>query len=148
VEVAVEIKFTPSSLVMPGMSNSVEEKATVLRSSPEGGEYRAVVVGKVTTPQPQGPFIVQKGGKAGTPIEFANPYHWAQTFYFHTMNKDYSVNLSSQKLEPRKAISLQVSFACDKPSGSRLIVTCEPEGTAAGVPVATQQWVFLLTGAV
>ena len=58
IEVSVNITYEPSTLG--------EQRALLIVSSPEGGEYKCVLFGTSTFPQPKGPF--EFGAGKGTPI--------------------------------------------------------------------------------
>lgn len=127
-EVSVDIRFSPSS--------QTECRALLSLSSPEGGEYRALLVGFAQAPQPQGPIVIQTGKQGST--DFRNPFHEAVEFKFQVDNSNFSVGSAPvQKLEPQKVVPITVNFKGDKPMGSRLIVTCA---------MVTTPWIFFLKG--
>eukprot|EP00397_Hematodinium_sp_SG-2012_P000030 GEMP01000030.1.p1 GENE.GEMP01000030.1~~GEMP01000030.1.p1 ORF type:complete len:4608 (+),score=1069.56 GEMP01000030.1:10-13833(+) len=128
VEVSIGIRFAPSQ--------QAECRALLCLSSPEGGEFRALLVGYAQAPQPQGPVVIQTG-KQGT-TNFRNPFHEAVEFFFRVDNSNFSVGSPPvQKLDPQKVVQINVNFKGDKPMGSRLIVTCD---------LVTTPWIFFLKG--
>lgn len=71
-EVALEVTFEPSRLG--------EQRATLIVSSPIGGEYTFPLVGTCTPPKPQGPYIIKAG--ATSAINFRNVFSNTTTFLF------------------------------------------------------------------
>jgi len=130
-EVKVEIKFTPSQMS--------EQKAILALSSPEAGEYKAMVIGFCQAPLAQGPIIINN--KKPENIEFRNPFHTAEDFSFQVGNPDEFVLKVPQKskIDPLKSLSVGIEFKGTTPSGSRLVVTSDKLQTP---------WVYFLKGTV
>jgi len=129
-EVGVDIRFTPSNLN--------EVRALLVLSSPDGGEYKALLVGYAQPPQPQGPVVVQ--ASKGSPIEFRNPFDEPTEFTFQLDNPCFTANLRSQKIDPKKSLSVQVNYKPDNPGkeqGGRLIVNA---------PGVATPWIYFLKG--
>jgi len=127
VEVVVAVRFQPSVLA--------ERRALLVLSSPDGGDYKALLVGYAQPPLPQGPIII-KNGTAGN-ANFLNPFEVATDFTFQVDNPNFSVAQRTQKLDPKKQVQVPVNFKGDKPQGGRLIVSA----TQVSTP-----WIFFLKG--
>merc|ERR1719171_1609396 len=129
VEVTCTVQFQPSVLQ--------EIRALLVLSSPEGGDYKVLLVGYTQPPQPQGPVVVQ--ADKGAPIEFRNPFDAATEFSFQVDNPSFSTGSRSARIDPKKSISIQVAFKPDnsKEQGGRLIVTA---------PQLSTPWIFFLKG--
>eukprot|EP00929_Paragymnodinium_shiwhaense_P012789 TRINITY_DN120685_c0_g1_i1.p1 TRINITY_DN120685_c0_g1~~TRINITY_DN120685_c0_g1_i1.p1 ORF type:complete len:3365 (+),score=726.60 TRINITY_DN120685_c0_g1_i1:1028-10096(+) len=129
VEVNVDIRFQPSSLG--------EMRALLVLSSPDGGDYKALLVGYAQPPQPQGPIVISKG-KPGA-VDFVNPFDEAVQFNVQVDNPSFVVPNRSFKLDPKKNVSIGVNFQSDKAQGGRLIVTSER---------ISNPWTYFLKGTV
>eukprot|EP00928_Gymnodinium_smaydae_P044401 TRINITY_DN29620_c0_g4_i1.p1 TRINITY_DN29620_c0_g4~~TRINITY_DN29620_c0_g4_i1.p1 ORF type:complete len:3072 (+),score=826.41 TRINITY_DN29620_c0_g4_i1:896-10111(+) len=129
VEVVVDIRFQPSMLG--------EVRALAVVSSPDGGDYKALLVGEASAPQPQGPFTFN-AGKPGT-IDFTNPFDEAVQFNVQVDNPSFVVSNRSFKLDPKKSNPISVQFSGQKAQGGRLMVTTSK---------VSSPWVFFLSGAV
>lgn len=70
VEVSIDITYEPSRLG--------DAHATLLVSSPLGGDYVCPLVGHCLTPKPQGPIIVKSGNSSS--VSFKNVFSTAATF--------------------------------------------------------------------
>lgn len=129
VEVNVTVQFQPSALQ--------EIRALLVLSSPEGGEYKVLLVGYTQPPQPQGPVVVQQG--KGAPIEFRNPFDVPTEFSFQVDNPSFSTASRSARIDPKKSTSIPVQFKPNegKEQGGRLIVTA---------PQLSTPWIFFLKG--
>lgn len=129
IEVGVDIRFQPS------MMNEV--RALLVLSSPDGGEYKALLVGYTQPPQPQGPVVVQAGKAAA--IEFRNPFDAVTEFTLQLDNPSFSTGARSQRLDPKKSVSIQVNYKPEggKEQGGRLIVNA---------PGVATPWIFFLKG--
>lgn len=112
-EVMVDIRFEPSSLG--------EIRALVVLSSPDGGDYKALLVGYTQAPQPQGPVVISKG-KGGV-IDFQNPFNEGVEFNVQVDNPSFVFGNRSFKLDGKKSLPIQIQFNGDKPVGARLTVT-------------------------
>merc|ERR1719316_1343660 len=129
-EVGVDIRFTPSLLN--------EVRALLVLSSPDGGEYKALLVGYTQPPQPQGPVVVQSGKAA--PIEFRNPFDAVTEFSFQLDNPSFSTGAGKQRIDPKKSVSIQVQYKpseAGKEQGGRLIVNA---------PGVATPWIYFLKG--
>uniref|UniRef100_A0A7S0B324 Uncharacterized protein n=1 Tax=Pyrodinium bahamense TaxID=73915 RepID=A0A7S0B324_9DINO len=127
VEVAADVRFQPSTLG--------EARAVLVLSSPEGGDYKALLVGYAQPPQPQGPVVIQSG-KAGS-VEFYNPFDEAVEYSIQVDNPVFLAGSRTFRLDPKKNHSIAVQFKSDKPQGGRLIVSA---------PKVTTPWIFFLKG--
>jgi len=127
VEVTVEIRFQPSALG--------ETRGLLVLSSPEGGDYKALLVGYAQPPQPQGPVDVQKG-KDGK-IEFNNPFDESVEFSVQVDNPSFVLSQRSFKLDAKKSQPIAVQFKGDKPQGGRLIISA---------PKVSTPWIYFLKG--
>ena len=129
-EVRVEVKYTPSQLK--------ELRAVLVLQSPDGGEYKSVLAGYAQPPQPQGPF----NGKSMN-VEFRNPFRDACDFTISIDNPaDFALKVpNKQKLDGGKTLAIGVDFKGAKPSGSRLIVSCDDASRKVTTP-----WIYFLKG--
>jgi len=125
--VPVDIRYVPSALG--------ESRAMLKISSPDGGIFSALLVGHCIPPQPQGP-IVTPAGKA-TNVDFKNPFEVATEFTIQIDNPQFTVANKVQKIDPRKAVAVPVTFKGDKEQGARLTISC------LGLPTP---WIFFLKG--
>jgi len=128
VEVVVDIRFQASSLG--------EIRGLLVLSSPEGGDYKALLVGYTQPPQPQGPIDIVKG-KDGK-IDFNNPFEESVQFSVQVDNPNFVLNKRSFRVDAKKSESIVVQFKGDKQQGGRLIVS-------APTKVSTP-WIFFLKG--
>eukprot|EP00427_Karlodinium_veneficum_P036796 CAMPEP_0169290418 /NCGR_PEP_ID=MMETSP1016-20121227/61690_1 /TAXON_ID=342587 /ORGANISM="Karlodinium micrum, Strain CCMP2283" /LENGTH=390 /DNA_ID=CAMNT_0009380929 /DNA_START=69 /DNA_END=1239 /DNA_ORIENTATION=+ len=119
VGVSVDIRFQPSSLG--------EIRALLVLSSPDGGDYKALLVGYTQPPQPQGPVDIAKG-KDGK-IDFNNPFEETVQFSVQVDNPSFVLSRRAFKLDAKKSESITVQFKGDKPLGGRLIVTAPKVST-------------------
>jgi len=128
-EVKVDVKYQPSSLQ--------EMRALLVLSSPDGGEYKAMLLGYAQPPQPQGPVII--GNKKPESVEFRNPFHENTEFTFQVDNPaDFILKVANKnKIDPMKSLQVGIEFKGASKRGSRLIVTCE---------AMEQPWIFFLEG--
>jgi hydrocephalus-inducing protein len=129
VEVVVDIRFQPSALG--------EIRGLLVLSSPDGGDYKALLVGYTQPPQPQGPFDIAKG-KDGK-IDFNNPFEENAQFSVQVDNPNFVVGKRSFRLDAKKSESIIVQFKGDKQQGGRLIVSA---------PKVSTPWIFFLKGTV
>jgi len=127
VEVAVDIRFQPSELG--------EIRALLVLSSPDCGDYKALLVGYTQPPQPQGPVNIPVGKP--TNVEFQNPFHEALEFTVQVDNTSFTIAQRSFKLDPKKTTPMAIQFTGSKAQGGRLTVTTAKVSTP---------WVFFLQG--
>jgi len=127
VEVVVDIRFSPSQLG--------EMRALLVLTSPDGGDYKALLVGYTQPPQPQGPVIIQSG-KSGN-VDFQNPFEEAVQFNVQIDNPNFTVASRAFKLDGKKSAQITINFKSDKPQGGRLIVSA---------PKVSNPWVYFLKG--
>ncbi|NWX91311.1 HYDIN protein, partial [Nothoprocta pentlandii] len=131
-EVSVEVTHEPSRLG--------ETRATLLLSSPLGGDYSIPLFGLAVPPKPQGPFQIRAG--SSTSIPFKNVFSEHVTFRYDVENAAFTVR-ATEHLRPKKSIFITVSFE-GSPSGSRapvtsrLVVSCARAGAVS--------WVYYLRG--
>jgi len=130
IEVVVEIRFQPSALG--------EIRGLLVLSSPDGGDYKALLVGYTQPPQPQGPVDIAKG-KDGK-IDFNNPFEDSVTFSAQVDNPNFVLSSRSFKLDAKKMQSITVQFKGDKQQGGRLIVSAPSK--------VSTPWIFFLKGSV
>jgi len=130
IEVVVDIRFQPSALG--------EIRGLLILSSPDGGDYKALLVGYTQPPQPQGPVDIVKG-KDGK-IDFHNPFEDSVQFSVQVDNPNFILSRRSFKLDAKKSESITVQFKGDKQQGGRLIVS-------APTKVSTP-WIYFLKGTV
>jgi len=130
IEVVVDIRFQPSALG--------EIRGLLVLSSPDGGDYKALLVGYTQPPQPQGPVDVAKG-KDGK-IEFHNPFEESVQFSVQVDNPNFVLSRRSFRLDAKKGESIVVQFKGEKQQGGRLIVS-------ASTKVSTP-WIYFLKGSV
>jgi len=127
-EIALDIRFLPSSLG--------EVRSVLVLSSPDGGEYKALLVGYSQPPQPQGPIVIPTG-KPGM-IEFYNPFDEVVEFTVQVDNPAFIVGQRSFKLDPKKSLSIAVQYKSDRPQGAgRLMVSTHRVSTP---------WMYFLKG--
>jgi len=127
IEVVVDIRFQPSALG--------EIRGLLVLSSPDGGDYKALLVGYTQPPQPQGPFDIAKG-KDGK-IDFNNPFEESVQFSAQVDNPNFVLGKRSFRLDAKKSESIVVQFKGDKQQGGRLIVSA---------PKVSTPWIFFLKG--
>jgi hydrocephalus-inducing protein len=130
IEVVVDVRFQPSALG--------EIRGLLVLSSPDGGDYKALLVGYTQPPQPQGPVDVMKG-KDGK-IDFHNPFEEQVSFSVQVDNPNFILSKRSFRLDPKKTESITVQFKGEKQQGGRLIVS-------APTKVSTP-WIYFLKGTV
>jgi len=128
IEVSVDIRFQPSALG--------EIRGLLVLSSPDGGDYKALLVGYTQPPQPQGPIDVLKG-KDGK-IDFSNPFEEVVQFSVQVDNPSFTLARRSFRLDPKKTESITVQFKGDKQQGGRLIVSAPSK--------VSTPWIFFLKG--
>ncbi|XP_025115052.1 hydrocephalus-inducing protein-like isoform X4 [Pomacea canaliculata] len=136
-EVALEVTFEPSRLG--------EQRATLIVSSPIGGEYTFPLVGTCTPPKPQGPYIIKAG--ATSAINFRNVFSNTTTFLFQVDNPLFYVTKNSESIRSKKEQRIVVGFdggdATSKaPVMGRLVVSC----TYSAGGNSSTQWVYYLKG--
>ncbi|CDJ63529.1 hypothetical protein, conserved [Eimeria necatrix] len=100
IEICVPVKFVPSRLQ--------DTKAILCIRGAEGQEYKALLVGRATAPEAQGPIKVPKG--KGLLIEFKNPLDTATEFAAQVDQPVFSIDKKSFRLEPRKSTTLTVAM--------------------------------------
>merc|ERR1712187_629318 len=105
-EVSVDIRFHPSALG--------EIRALLVLSSPDGGDYKAWLVGYTQPPQPQGPVMLSAGGKASS-VDFNNPFEDIGDFSIQVDNPTFHVDKRTFKLDAKKSVAIAVQFKSDKP---------------------------------
>merc|ERR1712217_359615 len=130
IEVSVDIRFHPSALG--------EIRALLVLSSPDGGDYKAWLVGYTQPPQPQGPVTISAGGKPSL-VEFHNPFEETVEFTIQVDNPMFHVAQRTFKLDAKKSVPIAVQFKSDKPQAGRMIITA---------PKVSTPWIFFLKGAV
>jgi len=129
VEVAVDVRFAPSSLG--------EIRSMLVLSSPDGGDYKALLVGHSQEPRPQGPIIIPNG-KPGS-ADFYNPFDEAVEFTVQVDNAAFTIAAKTIKLNPRSNSAIAVQFKSDRAQAARLIVS---------TPKVSTPWIFFLKGTV
>ncbi|NWI09406.1 HYDIN protein, partial [Crypturellus soui] len=133
-EVSVEVTHEPSQLG--------ETRATLLLSSPLGGDYTIPLVGLAVPPKPQGPFQIRAG--SSTSIPFKNVFLEHATFRYDVENPAFAVR-ATETLRPKKSIFITVSFE-GGPGGSRAPVTSRLVVSRARAGAAAVSWVYYLRG--
>jgi hydrocephalus-inducing protein len=126
-EASIDIRFQPSSLG--------EVRALLVVSSPEAGDYKALLVGYTQPPQPQGPVTIING-KSGA-VDFSNPFDEAVEFSIQVDNPVFSVNSRMIKLDPKKSQAITVQLKTDSPQSGRLVITSQKH---------SMPWVYFLKG--
>lgn len=96
---SVEVTYEPSCL-----GNS---RATLLLSSPMGGEYTFPLYGYAAPPKPQGPYTIKAGASASIP--FKNVFPQATQFTFHVDNPVFSVK-PTETVRAKKVHNVVVTF--------------------------------------
>jgi len=127
VEVSVDLRFQPSALG--------EIRALLVLSSPDGGDYKALLVGYTQPPQPQGPVTLSSGKPSN--IDFNNPFEEATEFSIQIDNPCFTVANRKIKLDAKKSSPIAVTFKSDKPQGARLIISASNVSTP---------WIYFLKG--
>merc|ERR1719321_920117 len=110
-----------------------EIRALLVLSSPDGGDYKALLVGYTQPPQPQGPVVIAKG-KPGN-VDFINPFDETVQFNVQSDNPNFVLSSRSFRVDPKKNTPIAVQFTGDKPQGGRLMIT------TAKLP---SPWIFYL----
>jgi len=128
VEVAVDVRFVPSQLG--------EIRTLLVLNSPDGGDYKALLVGYTQPPQPQGPVTLQSG-KAGE-VEFTNPFEDASEFTLQVDNPSFIVGSRTIRVDGKKTTKIGLQFKSDKKQKGCLIITAPKVGTP---------WKYFLEGA-
>jgi hydrocephalus-inducing protein len=123
----------------------------LLLSAAAAGPYEVPLVGQCVPPKPQGPVDVSKGSAA---VPFRNVFASEAEFFYSVDNPAFVVAKTSEKLQPKKPVTITVSYKPDAAAktasaagGSdaaaaghartgKLTVTC-PKQTST-------QWVFYL----
>jgi len=127
VEVSVDIRFQPSQLG--------EIRTLLVLSSPDGGDYKALLVGYTQPPQPQGPVVMQ-GAKPGE-VEFTNPFQDAVEFTIQVDNPCFTVGSRTIRIDGKKASKIVISFKSDKKQRGCLIINA---------PQVSTPWKYFLEG--
>ncbi|XP_067158936.1 hydrocephalus-inducing protein homolog [Apteryx mantelli] len=130
-EVCVEVTYEPCQLG--------ESRATLLLSSPLGGEYKIPLFGLSVPPKPQGPFQIKAG--CSTSIPFKNVFLQHMTFRYNVENPAFTVR-ATENLRSKKNIFITVSFE-GSPAGSKAPVTSKLVVSCVGADVS---WVYYLRG--
>ncbi|KFV73572.1 Hydrocephalus-inducing protein, partial [Struthio camelus australis] len=135
-EVCLEVTYEPCQLG--------ESRATLLLSSPLGGEYSIPLFGLSVPPKPQGPFQIKAG--CSTSIPFKNVFLQHMAFRYDVENPAFTVRATTN-LRPKKTVYITVSFEgnpadSEAPVTSKLVVSC---ARAAGLG-AEVSWVYYLRG--
>ncbi|CAE7232354.1 Hydin [Symbiodinium sp. CCMP2456] len=116
-EASINVRFTPSELG--------EIRGLLVLTSPDGGEYKALLMGYAQPPQPQGPVDVPKGKP--TNVEFQNPFAEPVEFSLQVDNPSFQLTQRAVKLDSKKtafaSVPIPVSFTGDKAQGGRLLVS-------------------------
>lgn len=126
-EASINVRFTPSELG--------EIRGLLVLTSPDGGEYKALLMGYAQPPQPQGPVDVPKGKP--TNVEFQNPFAEPVEFSLQVDNPSFQLTQRAVKLDSKKTVPIPVSFTGDKAQGGRLLVSAGRVSTP---------WVIFLQG--
>lgn len=85
-------------------------KGLLKMSSPDGGDYEILLVGKGQNPTPKGPFNISS--KGSTMLEFKNPFFLAKEYSLEFQNPCFSSSIKGMlKIDPRKSI-LFIFFVC------------------------------------
>ena len=130
IEQEVEVSFEPSRL-------GEIFRDTLVVSSSSGGEYRCVVTGRCTQPQPQGPIEI-KGG-SGT-VAFKNIFAKEVVFKLRVDNPCFQVN-ETEKIASKHSKSIAISYKPGNASGSkhcRLAISCSD---------SPFPWIYYITAA-
>jgi len=153
VELELEVGFEPATV-----GESLRDVLVV--ASPVGGEYQVPLVGRCVPPKPQGPVDVSKG--TGT-IPFRNVFTQEAEFLYSVDNPAFVLAKSSEKIPPKKAISISISYKPEaaakvaaKGGAAAAAVEAAAAAAAAGPPSRMgkltvscpkqtgSQWVFYL----
>lgn len=135
-EVNIDVTFEPSRLG--------DVKATLVVTSPAGGEYTFPLIGHCLPPKPQGPYTVKAGST--TQIPFKNIFSQTTTFSFHADNPCFTVK-SGETIRAKKTHNIVVGFDGNQGDSKavrmgRFVVTCaRSAGTGSNV-----SWTFYLKG--
>ena len=141
IEVPFEIAYEPS--------NVGEMRATLLLTSPMGGDYTVPLVGTCLPPKPQGPFLIKPNGS--TSISFKNVFNIPVTYSFAIDNPLFHVTKTSESLKPHQTHKIVVGFdggdskSGDSKSGdimAKLVITAAKSATMAN----NIQWIYYLKG--
>lgn len=115
-----------------------DSRGVVKLTSPEGCEYTAMLYGRASAPQPQGPIKCPVGAKPAA-IDFKNPLNEKVEFICTFDNANFSLaSKAAGPLDPGKVTSLQIKYDAkpDLPTTGRMLVTTK------GLP----PWIFYLQG--
>lgn len=128
VECSINIKYEPFTIG--------DSRGIIKLTCAEGLEYNALLFGRSSAPQPQGPIKCPTGAKPAG-IDFKNPLNEKSEFVVTFDNNNFS--LASKlpgPLEPGKITNFQIKYdgKADLPTTGRMIVT------AKGLP----PWIFYL----
>ncbi|XP_074864560.1 hydrocephalus-inducing protein homolog isoform X2 [Carettochelys insculpta] len=135
-EVSVDVTYEPCQLG--------ESRATLILSSPIGGEYNIPLFGVSVPPKPQGPFQIKAG--SSTAIPFKNVFLQHTAFTYNVENPGFTVK-AAETIRSKKSIFITVSFdgnptGSKMPITSKLVVSCaRASGMGAGI-----SWVYYLKG--
>ncbi|CAM5150043.1 unnamed protein product [Eretmochelys imbricata] len=135
-EVSVDITYEPYQLG--------ESRATLILSSPIGGEYSIPLFGVSVPPKPQGPFQIKAG--SSTTIPFKNVFLQHTAFTYNVENPAFTIK-AAENIRSKKNIFITVCFegnptGSKMPVTSRLVVSCaRASGMGAGI-----SWVYYLKG--
>nr|XP_042717290.1 hydrocephalus-inducing protein homolog isoform X2 [Chrysemys picta bellii] len=135
-EVSVDVTYEPYQLG--------ESRATLILSSPIGGEYSIPLFGVSVPPKPQGPFQIKAG--SSTAIPFKNVFLQHTAFTYNVENPAFTIK-AAETIRSKKNIFITVSFegnptGSKMPVTSKLVVSCaRASGMGAGI-----SWVYYLKG--
>ncbi|XP_068116429.1 hydrocephalus-inducing protein homolog [Hyperolius riggenbachi] len=135
-EVSLEVAYEPVQLG--------ESRATLLISSPLGGDYTIPLFGSALAPKPQGPIQIRAGSSISIP--FKNVFSQPTSFSFQTDPPAFTVK-QCEAVRPKKTHHISVSYesppgASKAPVTGRLVVSCpRATGIAQGI-----YWVYYLKG--
>jgi hydrocephalus-inducing protein len=126
----------------------------LLLSSAAAGPYEVPLVGQCVPPKPQGPIDVSKGSAA---VPFRNVFASEAEFFYSVDNPAFVVAKPSEKLQPKKPVTITVSYKHDAASKAAATAGGGSGGDAASAahgktgkltvtcPKQTStQWVFYL----
>lgn len=137
IEVSFDITYEPS--------NMGDTKATLVLSSPLGGDYVFPLHATCLTPKPQGPFVVKSN--SNTTITFKNIFSSALAYSFAIDNPLFHVSKQTEIIKPHQTHKIVVGFdgndSANKADVMAKLVVTAPKSAGSTNHV---QWVYYLKG--
>ena len=122
-----------------------DARATLILSSPIGGDYTIPLIGTCLPPKPQGPFTVKSNTNTG--ISFKNVFTSALTFSFAIDNPLFHVTKPTETLKPHQIYKIMVGFdGNDGPNKADVMAKLVVSAPKSAGITNSIQWIYYLKG--